>query len=253
MLFVARAAVRPRRVRQALAWVAAHQRSGRTRLCRAVSLCAFQGRFRARHALLGLRTPEDLFRHVRIVGEEHLRRSSGAMLLGFHLGPPAVGEAICAAGYHVTSIGGERHSRSWSSRAWAPIRAKAESLARSEMPSVFGGTLYRARRRLLDGDAIYITADGNGREAFAVLIPGGPTLSIKSGWLVLRRDCGVPVLPVVAHIEGSTQVITIHPPLPPVDLDRQRDLALCRNVLEALLARYVRDFPEQCCRLAFGD
>ena len=121
------------------------------------------------------------------------------------------------------------------------------------MSSVFGGTLYRARRRLLDGDAIYITADGTGREAFAVPIPGGPTLSIKSGWLVLRRDCGVPVLPVMAHMEGSTQVITIHPPLPAVDLDPRRDVVLCRDVLSTLLARYVRDFPAQCCRLVFGD
>jgi lauroyl/myristoyl acyltransferase len=60
-------------------------------------------------------------------------------------------------------------------------------------------------------------------------------------------------LPVTAHIEGRTQVITIHPPIPAVDRDPQRDVALCRDVLAALLDRYVRDYPEQCCRLVFGD
>jgi lauroyl/myristoyl acyltransferase len=244
------AIVRPVRLRKALGWAAVHAGPGRTRLRLAMSVCAFAGRVRGRHALLGIRSPTDLCRQVRIVGGDHLPRTGGAILLGFHLGSPVVGEALCAAGIRVSPVGGVRCSRSWSSPAWTSVRSRAEGFLLSETTTVLGGLLYRARRRLLGGDTVYITADGLGRVAFSIALPGAPALSIKSGWLALRRECGVPVLPVLSHLEGRTQVIVIHPPLP-VDQDRQREVESCRDVLSVLLTEFARDFPEQCSGVVF--
>ena len=253
-LFVAMAVVRPGRLRRALAWAAHYPRAGRSALRLAVEVCAYQGRFRAKHALLGMSTPADLLPRVRLVGQEHLRRAGGALLLGFHVGPPTVSEGICLAGHPVRTVQGIRHSRAWSSRAWAPMRAMAENFPLSDASPALGAVLYRARWRLLNGDTIYLTADGGrGRPAFSVLVPGAPPLVIQSGWLVLRRDCAVPVLPVVAHMEDGIQVITIHPPLPNVHPDHQLDIAACRDVISLLLANFARQFPEQCGRLLFPD
>jgi lauroyl/myristoyl acyltransferase len=92
---------------------------------------------------------------------------------------------------------------------------------------------------------------GSGRMTFQVELPGG-SARIRSGWFVLRRQCAVPVLPVLTHLEGRTQVITICPPLPPPDPDAARDLEVCRVRLAALLEDYVRRFPEQCYALTFS-
>ena len=93
------------------------------------------------------------------------------------------------------------------------------------------GYLYRARRILLDGGALFILADSRvGRAAFAVPLPGGPMI-IRSGWLTLCRLTGARVIPVVTHLEGRTQVITIHPALPtpaPGDAD---PLATWREII----------------------
>ena len=77
-------------------------------------------------------------------------------------------------------------------------------------------------------------------------------MRIRSGWLVLRRQCAVPVLPVLTHLEGRTQVIAICPPLPPPDPDPGRDLEACRVRVTTLLEDHVRRYPEQCYALAFG-
>src|SRR5439155_953064 len=86
--FVARAFVRTARLRRALAWAGAQPGAGRRRWSLARSLCFHHGRFVARSALVGMRDPETLRRHVAARGEEHLAAAgAGAILLGFHLGP----------------------------------------------------------------------------------------------------------------------------------------------------------------------
>ena len=251
-LFVAKAFARPRRLRQALAWAAAQPPTGRGRWQLALSTCAHQGRFLARQALLGIRTPDEFRRHIALEGKEHLAAaSSGAILLGFHLGPPGAAVALRAIGHRVTWVDGPRASRTLHREAWRRFPRPGGVLTRSTGPGSRGAMLYRARRLLLDGATIYIAAEGGpGREAFRVALPGG-SARIRSGWFVLRRQCDVPVLPVLAHLESLTQVIVVHPPLPPPIDDPARDLEACRDALAALLDRYVRTFPEQCYGLAF--
>lgn len=96
-----------------------------------------------------------------------------------------------------------------------------------------------------------ITADGPvGAEAFRIPLPGGPAI-IRSGWLALRRHAGAPTLPILSHLEGRRQIVTIHPPLPEPQTDPVGDALACRDVLSPLLWDYVRRFPEQCRSLAF--
>jgi lauroyl/myristoyl acyltransferase len=74
---------------------------------------------------------------------------------------------------------------------------------------------------------------------------------VRSGWLSLRRLTGARVIPVVTHLEGRTQVITVHPALPtpaPRDADPP---ASWREIITALVSDYVRRFPEQCPVLVF--
>jgi hypothetical protein len=52
-------------------------------------------------------------------------------------------------------------------------------------------------------------------------------------------------------MEGRTHVVSIHPPLPPLDADPALDLDRCRRALGELLGEYARQFPEQCYSLAF--
>jgi hypothetical protein len=93
--------------------------------------------------------------------------------------------------------------------------------------------------------------DGGARsEALRVPLPGGAAF-INRGWLALRGHTDARVLPVLTHLEGRIQVVTIHPPLPARTGEPERDLAACLEVLGALLADYVRRFPAQCPRLVF--
>jgi lauroyl/myristoyl acyltransferase len=249
-VFLALAVVRPGRLRRAFAWAAHHPRPGRSRLWIAAALCAFEGRARARHALVGLRTPGDLLREVRVSGTEHLP-AGGAILLGLHVGLPAVGEALIASGHDLVAIGGARHSRSWRRAAWAPVRANTDGFPLSGDIASLGGVLFRARRRLLEGRAVYLAADGLGRRAFTLDIEGTSPLPLSAGWLALRRDCGVPVLPVLSHREGRRQVIDIHLPLPAALSDPARDAEACQERLRGLLHEYANRFPEQCSGLVF--
>ena len=252
-LFAAKAFMRPSRLRKALAWAGHYPVDGRSRWRLALSCCAHHGRFVARQALLGIRTPDDLRRHVIVEGEVHLTAAStGAILVGFHLGPPGVAVALRAVGHPVTWMGGLRAFRTRWNEAWHSFRQASDTLTLSRSSASPGGVLYRARRLLLDGGLLYMAAEGgSGRMTFQVELPGG-SARIRSGWFVLRRQCAVPVLPVLTHLEGRTQVITICPPLPPPDPDAARDLEVCRVRLTALLEDYVRRFPEQCYALTFS-
>ena len=77
-------------------------------------------------------------------------------------------------------------------------------------------------------------------------------MSIRSGWLSLRRATGAPVLPVLSHLEGHVQIVTIHRPLPAPVHDAALDVEACRRALGDVLSDYVRRFPEQCPTLAFA-
>ena len=243
--------------RQALAWAAA-QPGSRIRTGRmARSLCANQGRFLARGALVGIHDPEVLERHIAVRGAEHLEAPGrrGTILIGFHLGPRNAYLALRVAGHALTWMGGQTTSGAWAQ----PIRDRYQPPGQDLLPPrrehlVSDLTrlrlLYRARQILLDGGRVFIGADGVGTEAFSLPLPGGP-LSIRAGWLFLREATGATVLPVLSHMEGHVQVVTIHPPLPDRVDDAALDLQACRRALGDLLSDYVRQFPEQCPTLAF--
>lgn len=218
-----------------------------------MSMCAFRGRWVARWAIIGLRHPDDMRPRIALRGEEHLAQATGGtILIGVHLGLPSPVIALRVMGHRVAWFGGGRVSRGWSRRAWLPFQDASENvtLAAPE-PSGTVRALHRARRALLDGGTIFMMGDGgSGKEAFRVPLPGGP-LFINKGWLALGRETGARVLPVLTHLEGRTQVVTIHPPLPVGAAEPERDRAACREVLSALLADFVRRFPEQCPRLVF--
>jgi hypothetical protein len=148
-------------------------------------------------------------------------------------------------------LGSSRSSWVWSSKAWRPLSDSRQNLAPPDDNRFWPGYLYRARRILLDGGELFIMADSRvGRAAFLVPLPGRP-MTIQSGWLSLCRLTGARVIPVVTHLEGRTQVITIHPALPtptPRDAD---PLAAWREIITGLVSDYVRRFPEQCPVLVF--
>lgn len=247
--FAARAFLQVGRLRQALRWIAAHPGGRRGRWRRAVSICAHHGRVVARLAALGLRDPVALRPHLVIRGEEHLRSvSGGAILLGFHLGMPIADVLLRMLGHRVRWLGGPRASGRWSTPPWRAFLDQDEDLV-LRAGSGQAGALRRACQALLDGQKVYVTADGviggGGREAFRVPLPGG-ALVVRSGWLTLRQHTRAAVLPVISHREGRRQVVTVHPPLP-------EDAAGCEKALGRLLEAFVRRFPEQCYSLVFRN
>jgi lauroyl/myristoyl acyltransferase len=250
-LFAAVTLMRGSRRRAALAW--ASQQPGRRAWRLALAVSAFRGRWVARLSLLGLRRPDDLRRQVSVHGEEHLAAApGGAILLGFHLGPPNVDVALRILGHRVAWLGTARRSRAWSKDAWRPLLDPKDNLCPSEATWFWPGTLYRARRLLLDGGALFILADAwAGREVFQVPLPGGCPLILRAGWLTLWRQTGARVLPVTTHLDGRVQVVTIHPPLPTPgehDADLPPEWS---DILASLVKDYVRRFPEQCPVLPF--
>jgi hypothetical protein len=243
-LFVAKALVQTSRMRQALRWAAARTGGGRCAWRLALASCAHHGRVVARTGLLGLSGPDQLRPHLLIRGQHHLESAPGAaILLGWHLGMPNSDVAFRMAGRAVAWIGGWRASRAWARPSWQPVNDVAGSRLASERKMVWAVLLLRAQRILLDGGTIYMTADGGGREAFRLPLAGGPMI-VRSGWLALRERTRARVLPVLSHLEGRLQVITIHPPLPD-------DPAACEMVLGGLIEDYARRVPEQCYGLVF--
>ncbi len=257
------------RLRRALDWARAHRNTRRGRARLAVSLCSYRGRVVARAAFTGIRDLETLRRLVSLRGAEHVVSGPrGVIFLGFHLGPANPDVALRMAGHRVTWIGprgnwigGARSAGAWPPEIHRLYEISGEQGAsepamvprgRLSRPHERARVLYRARQILLGGTSVFITADGLGTSAFEVPLPGGPA-HIRAGWLVLRETTGAPVLPVMSHLEGRTQVVTVHPPLPPLDADPARDVEVCREALGRLLADHVQRFPEQCYILAFAD
>ncbi|HUR35285.1 MAG TPA: hypothetical protein VM032_15885 [Vicinamibacterales bacterium] len=243
--------VRRDRYARALRWAAVQGYRGTAKWRIATALVANHGRFVAQEALLGARTADALRAASTIVGREHLDRlERGGLLIGLHVGPPrswllmrAHGVPVC---FVLRSTAGE--GPRWES--W-----KASGIA---VPLPYGDAaqrvsgLYRIRRLLGEGKLLFMAADGPlGREMFRLDVPGGPI--IRSGWFELRRQSGVPTLPVLAHEDGARRVVTVYPPLPPVRDDVAEDAAACRAALTPVVSDYVRRYPTQCRYLAFPD
>jgi lauroyl/myristoyl acyltransferase len=250
--FVARAFVRFKRLRQALAWAHAQSARGGARWSLARSLCAFHGRFVARSALVGIRDAEALRGLVRVEGEAHLAAvGRSVILLGFHLGPAGSYLAMRVAGHRLMWIGGRGASAAWSKQIRDRYQDPHERRFFSTDRTAWLQRLYHARQLLLEGEHVFISADGEGRAAFSVPLPGGPVM-MGAGWIALCRATGAPVLPVLAHMHERAQVVTIHPPLPALGAGATPDLEPCRRALARLLGDHVERFPEQCYSLAFS-
>jgi lauroyl/myristoyl acyltransferase len=248
--FRIRVLVRVRDLRRALAWAGAQPGvTNRWRL--ALALSAYEGRFVARHSLLGLRTPEQLRCLFPVRGAEHLARARpGVILLGFHVGPRLSWLALRAAGHRLTWLGG-RPSPLWSPRIRQRYLDGRGDLILSTGAVESMRLLRRAQNLLRHGGSVFMNADGAGAGAFSVPLPGRPIV-IREGWLALRRLTGATVLPVLSHLEGRAQVVTVHPALPPPVGDPAVDLENCRRALGELLADFTARHPEQCALVAFA-
>lgn len=234
------------RYRRAAAWAAAQGATGWAGHRLALAVLANHGRFVAEEALLGMDSTAALARDVVLHGADRLiAQPDGALLLGFHLGPPKTWLRLRALGYPVRFAG--RLQASVGDPRWqAAIEAGTViRLPDGDAPSRLAGLL-QMRRLLRQGALVYVTADGPfGREAFRVDLPGHP-LIVRHGWLALRRATGAPTLPVLTWRDRGRRIIEIHPPLPAPLADAAADAAACRAQLTPLLAGYVRTHPAQC-------
>jgi lauroyl/myristoyl acyltransferase len=251
-VFVAKAFVRLDHLRRDLAWASGFA-SGRRRWQLALTALASRGRFVARAALIGMRSADDVRRQFAVRGEELLQAVAGPIiLLGFHVGPPYSYVALRATGRPVTLVASRCIPEKWSRLAWGRPERENQDLMLGKDGASRATMLYRAHQVLRQGGMVYMTADtgrSKGREAFRLSIHGRDVV-VKPGWLALRRETGATVLPVLAHLDGRTGVVTIHPPLPPPGPDLASDSAACRESLERLLVGYARHFPEQCWSVA---
>jgi lauroyl/myristoyl acyltransferase len=247
-LFTAAALVQGSRRRRAIAWASQHSNRRAWRLV--LAACAFRGRWVARSALVGVRRPDDLRRRIVLRGEEHLTpTSTGTILLGFHLGPPGVDVALRIMGHRLAWLGGGRTSRAWWREAWRPLLDPKDNLTPRGSTRFWPGYLYRARRILLEGGTVFTMADDwswRGHEVLPVPVAGG-ALFIMPGWLALWRQTDARVLPVLTHLAGRAQVITIHPPLAGDGAEGKA----WPDALSVILKAHVARFPEQGPNLLF--
>lgn len=241
------------RVRQALAWAQAQGAVGPARYRLALAIVANHGRYVADEVLGPTAALARDSTRVVVEGAEHLAPHSGrgALVLGFHLGPP-VWFALKAQGYPVRFAG--RINSPADGTEWTRGLAPGDVIPLPDgHPASRAAALYRIHGLLAQGIHVYLTADGPlGREAFRFDLPGGPML-VRGGWLALRRATLAPTLPLLTFRSRGCQHVVIHPPLPaPLD-DETLDVAACRAVLAPLLSNYVKQFPTECRWLAFKD
>jgi hypothetical protein len=240
--------IRSSRRQPILDWAAGRAGVYRWRLLWAMGV--FRGRWVARASLIGLRTPADLDRQVVIHGEQHLTpAATGTILLGFHLGPPNADVALRFRGHRLAWLGSPRLPWVWRTAPWLPFADPRDNLTPADPAQVWSGYLYRARRLLLEGGTVFMMADSlRGRQIFSE--PAAErSLRIVRGWLALHRHSGARVLPVTTHLEGRTQIITIHPALP-APLAGADPTDAWEPIVTGIVHDYVRRFPEQCATLA---
>jgi lauroyl/myristoyl acyltransferase len=248
----------PARRRRAWAWAAQQPGSeGRPRAL-AQALLAERGRYLATMLRIGERDVTGFRRRLVLQGREHLDAvygRTGALLIDFHLGAGATPLVLAYSGYRVVYAARGEAARWQDLWRHEPARRSVPFTLPPEDLVLWGdlmsrvAALTRIRRELLADRVVYLTADGVGREAFRVPLPGR-SLVVRSGWLVARRAAAVPALPVLTHREGRRLVTEIHPPLPPPAADEARDLERCRDHLTPILLGFVRRYPEQCFALA---
>jgi len=169
------------RWQRAREWAGAHRTTRVGRWWLAARLCACYGRFVARLMLVGFRDPEHFRAQVIVKGEERLKAAAGrgVILLGFHLGPPGAAIALRALGHQLTWARGWGDSQGGLRPAWRAFHAAGEMLSLSQDRHALGAVLYEARKILVEGGAVYITADGGkGREAFRVPTRPAPVVEI---------------------------------------------------------------------------
>jgi hypothetical protein len=159
--------------------------------------------------------------------------------------------ALRALGHRLTWVGGRGASPGWSPAIRERYQRDHGDLLLPDIPYAWERRLYKARQILNAGRSVFISADGAGAVAFSVPLPGGPA-AIGTGWLLLRQTTKAAVLPVLSHLEGRTQVVTVLPPLPPRLADPDRDREACRRAIAEVMGDYVCRFPEQCYSLVFG-
>lgn len=245
--------VRHRRFRQAHRWAGAQPGARDPAWRLALALLANHGRFCAEEALLGVPTTMAPSPDVALEGGDRLPGpgfETGAILLGFHLGPPRIWFHLRTLGYAVRLAGAlvtSSHDPRWRD---AIDRGDVLHLPDGAPTARLPG-LYQIRDVVRGGGHVYLAADGPfGREAFRIDLPGGP-LVVRLGWLALRRLTRAPTFPLLVHREGRRRVIVVHPPLPAPVADLETDAAQCRAALAPLIEGYVRRYPTQCRYLAF--
>src|SRR5262249_15621064 len=161
------------------------------------------------------------------------RQSSGAILLGFHLGPPKTWLALRSLGYPVR-VAARLEGRTGDARWAAAFAAEEAMTVGAAAAGDRANRLLRIRNLLRKGPLLHRSADGPlGRDAFHIDLPGG-SLVVRGGWLALRRALDVTTIPVLTHREARRRVIVVHPPLPPYQGDARRDAEACREALTPL-------------------
>jgi lauroyl/myristoyl acyltransferase len=241
--------LRKDRLRSAIAWAGAQAEGSKWPL--AFALLANHGRFIADEAMIGVGDASKWPQRVRIEGRERLAAlSGGAILLGFHLGPPRTAFMLRSLGIPV-HLTGRLQSADRDGRWAGALQASQAVRLPAGAPRGRAEGLHHIRGLLRRGALVYLAADGPfGREAFRIDLPGGPLVA-RLGWFTLRRITGVPTLPVLTWQSRGGRVIAIHPPLPPPHPDAAADAESCRSALTPLVEDYVRRFRAQCRYLAF--
>jgi hypothetical protein len=216
-----------------------------------MGLLVNHGRFVADEMMFGLTDPERLRTELVLQGGERLTAlSSGALLLGFHLGPPRIPFLLRTLGYQIRPTA--RLEWAEDDERWRDAVSAGEIV---RMPSGIPGgradALNRIRNLLRQGELAYLPADGPfGREAFRIDLPGGAMI-VRIGWMTLRRLARVPTFPITSYMDNGRRAVVVHPPLPDPVRDPAADAETCKAALAPLVQDYVRRFPAQCRYLVF--
>ena len=248
---VAAGVLEPWRVRSAYAWATAHGQRGIRRWRTTLRILEYRGLRLLEHWAPTIESPAALRQRVVLEGRARLDASMGrpTILLGFHLGSSLSRWGLAVHGYDCLLAG----DGVWSFRGHAAPQAGWREVPETEAVVSPGAgpversiVLYRLRALLLAGRTVRLLGDGaDGRELFRVPLARG-SLVVRAGWWLLRRQTEAVTLPVLAHQERSSVVVTVHQALPPLIGDPEEDLARCRAMLEPLVQDFVRRYPEQC-------